>query len=395
MTAPERVSTVDRVRPWLLLRRVGGIDASDLALAGVVTVFAVLDVTLSPDWRGSQAVNLVVVASMALSLVWRRTRPLVPLGAVAAGALALGVAYGSSQTWTGIFLIAVAVYSAAAHSRQLVGVVALTIAVSVAHTGNDPEVRSFGEAIWTSSLAGLALLAGLTGRRLGRRAHDLDALAAQLERDEEERAAAAAAEERRRIAHELHDIISHSLGVLVLQAGAAEHALERHPDQVRDVLQSMRRTGTEAIGEMGTLLGLIRTEGVSSRAPRPSLRDLDDLVARTKGAGLPVSLEVSLGRRTIPAAVELSAYRVVQEALTNVLKHAPAAPTSVTVNQRNSHLEIEIVNEPTAASPTEAPGGRRGLAGLAERLAVFDGELDAGPVPGGGWAVRATFPIPS
>ena len=386
---------MDRVRPPFAQRTVWGVAAGDLAFAGALTVFAALDVTLSPDWRGPQAANLAVVSVMSLSLALRRRHPLVPLAAITAGVFGLGVANGSSQTWTGIFLVAVAVYSAAAHSPHMVAVVTLTFTVALAHVAFDPEVHSFGDAIWGSTLAGLLLLAGLSGRRLRSRTDALDTLAAQLEREEEERAAAAAAEERRRIARELHDIISHSLGVLVLQAGAAEQALERNPDQVREVLQSMRRTGQEAIGEMTTLLSVIRSDSHADRAPQPSLRDLDELVGRTRAAGLRVSLDITLDCQPISAAVELSAYRVVQEALTNVLKHAPGAATRVSVDKADHRLDVHVVNDAPSKAATRPPGGHQGLAGLAERLAVFGGQLQSGPRADGGWAVIATFPISS
>lgn len=395
MTEHLDVSTVGDVsgsgRQWV----VRGVPAGDVALAGVLALFATLDVLLSPDWRGPWAVNVIVVPLMALSVGWRRKSPLIPLASVTVGVAALGVAYGSSQTWTGIFLVAVVVYSAAAHSAHLAAVAALTVAVAAAHVAFDPQVVTFGDALWTSTLAGLTLLAGVSGRSIGNRAQTLDALAAQLERDEEQRAAAAAAEERRRIARELHDIISHSLGVLVLQAGAAEQSLERDPNQVRQVLQSMRRTGQEAIGEMSTLLGLIRTEPEATRAPHLSLNDLDDLVATTRAAGLPVALDVTTGRRPLPAALELSAYRVVQEAITNVLKHAPGANTRITVHHGDHQLDVEVINDAPENSLDSSPGSRQGLAGLAERLAVFGGRLDAGPRPGGGWVVRAAFPLAS
>jgi len=393
MTTGRAVSTVGRVRPPTVRSLLRGSGTGDVALAAVLTVLAVLDVALSPDWRGPTAVNLALVPLMPASLLWRRRLPFLPVAVVTAVFLVLGIAYSSSQTWTGIFVAAVAVYSAAAHTTHLWPVAAWSAAGALAHVTFDPEVHSFGDAIWTSTLTGLAFLAGLTGRRLGSRSEALDTLAAQLEREDTERAAAAVAEERRRIARELHDIISHSLGVLVLQAGAAEQALDRHPEQVREVLQSMRRTGQDAIAEMTTLLGLIRTDPDNARTPQPSLRDLDTLVTRTQAAGLPVELEVTPLARPISAAVELSVYRVVQEALTNVLKHAPGAPTRVSLQELERAIEVAVVNEAPPRPPARAPGSRRGLAGLAERVAVFGGRLHAGPRSDGGWVVQASFPV--
>lgn len=380
----------------LALRRpVFGFAFSDVVLAGALTVFALLDVLLSPDWRGPTVVNVVAVPSMAATLMWRRRRPLVPLATVAVILVLLGATYGSSQAWTMVFVTSVAVYSAAAHSPRLPAVVALSIVAAVAHTVFDPLVQAFGEAMFSSSLTGLALLAGLSGRQLGNRSKALDTIAADLEREEAARAQAAAAEERQRIARELHDIISHSLSVLVLQAGAAEASLDRNPAQVRDVLRSMRRTGQEAIGEMSTLLGLIRPDTHADRAPQPSLRELDELVASTRAAGLPVSIEVSVNSGVLSAAVELSIYRVVQESLTNVLKHAPGARTKVRIGRDERTVEVVVDNEPCPIHAARGPGTRHGLAGLAERLSVFGGHLQAGPQPGGGWRVHASFPVSS
>jgi signal transduction histidine kinase len=258
-------------------------------------------------------------------------------------------------------------------------------------TLRDPEIHTFGDAIWSATLLGLVFLAGLAGRSLQARASAVEQRAAALDREEEERAAAAAAEERRRIARELHDIVSHSLGVLVLQAGAAEQVLERDPDRAREVLRSIRATGQEAIGEMGTLLGLIRGEAVAAREPQPSLADLEGLIARTREAGLAVELEVEGDRRALPAALELSAFRIVQEGLTNALKHARTAQARVILRYGERELEVEVRDDGTGSA--NGRGSRRGLAGIGERVAVFGGRLEAGPRPDGGWTLRAAFPL--
>lgn len=367
------------------------VPAGDVALALALAVFAALDVLLSPDWRGPAPVNVVVAPAMGLSLLWRRTRPLVTLLAVMAGLAGLSLAFGSTQAWTNVFVIVVAVYSAAAYASNPLAVMAVTAAGVTVFTLQDPLIYSFGEALWGSSLAGLTFLAGLGGRALHTRSSALERRAETLDLEEEERAAAAAAAERRRIARELHDIISHSLGVVVLQAGAAEQVLHRDPERAREVLRSIRATGQEAIAEMATLLGLIRGGPELSREPRPCLADLDRLVTTMREAGLVVDLELEGRRPTLPAAVELSAFRVVQEGLTNAAKHASGARVRVRVRFGDEELEIEVVDE---GSPTSnGPGARHGLAGLRERVAVFGGRFESGPLPEGGWLLRATFPL--
>jgi signal transduction histidine kinase len=208
----------------------------------------------------------------------------------------------------------------------------------------------------------------------------------------EELAETAAETERRRIARELHDIVSHGLGVMVLQAGAADQVLDRDPERAHEVLASIRAVGEEAIGQMGTLLGLIRGRGETSLEPQPTLADLQALVARTSEAGLETKLVVQGTHRQLPAGVELSAYRIVQEGLTNALKHASAATTTVTLRYGERSLHVEVADDGHAANGN-GPGSRRGLAGMAERVAVFGGRLQAGPGTDGGWVLRAEFPV--
>ena len=255
----------------------------------------------------------------------------------------------------------------------------------------DPLVHSFGEAVWGPSLAVLTVGVALTGRALRARGSGLERRAEALDREEHRRAAQAAAEERQRIARELHDIISHSLGVVVLQVGAAERVLERDPARAREVLGSIRATGQEAIGEMGTLFGLLDAGPRSSREPQPSLAELDGLVSRMREAGLSAELVIEGERRALPAALELSAFRVVQEGLTNALKHAGPAEVRALLRYGEDRLEVEIADDGTMAG--NGVGSRRGLAGIRERVEIFGGRLDAGPRPGGGWTLHASFPL--
>jgi signal transduction histidine kinase len=301
---------------------------------------------------------------------------------------ALSIAFGGSETSTAVFIMVVAVFSAAAHGSRPELTVALGITTATVQTALDPAVKTFGDAVWDLILLSVTLVVGFGMRA---RTSALEQHAEALERDQEERAAAAVDEERRRIARELHDIISHSLGVLVLQAGAAEQVLERDPERAREVLRSIRATGQEAIGEMGTLLGLIRGEVVASREPQPSLADLDRLVSKMREAGLNVDLEIEGDRRALPAALELSAFRIVQEGLTNALKHAGPAHTHVLLRYGDEELEVEVADN--GSGNGNGRGNRRGLAGIGERVAVFGGRLDAGPRPDGGWTLRAGFPL--
>ena len=365
--------------------------SADPALAIALVVFAELDVFISSDWRGPAAANAVVVAAMALSLAWRRRRPLTVLAVVIGGYVGLSLAFGASQTWSNVFLIVTGVYSAVAYGGEPLLAAALSTAGIVVGALTDPLIHSFGDAVWGPSLVVLTVGAGFAGRSIRARTSALEDRADALDREEQRRAAEAAAEERRRIARELHDIISHSLGVVVLQAGAAERMLGRDPARAQEVLESIRANGLEAIGEMKTLLGLMDSGPRSTREPQPSLSDVDGLVSRMRDAGLDVSLAVEGQHRALPAALELSAFRVVQEGLTNSLKHAGGAHVRAVLRYGKDELEVEIADD--GAAVANGAGSGRGLAGMRERVEIFGGRLAVGPQPGGGWMLHASFPL--
>ena len=356
----------------------------DAAVALVLGVVAETSVFVGSGWRGPAPLNAAGTALVAVSLLWRRSRPMVVLGLFAAVMSALALAFGSSDSPTGLFLLMVALYSAGAYgSRPIVGVALLGLIATV-HLVRDRQVTSFGDAVYLFAVLGLVFLVGM-----GMRARV--ARTAEVERERDTVAAIAVEEERRRIARELHDIISHSLGVLVLQAGAVEQVLERDPERAREALRSIRAIGQEAIAEMGTLLSLVRSEAESSRQPQPSLADLDALVQRTRDAGLGVKLQIEGEPCQLPAPLELSAYRIVQEGLTNALKHAGRAQARVTVRYGDDRLEVEVIDDGAGAG--NGAGTRSGLAGIGERVAVFGGRFEAGPQPDGGWGVRAALPL--
>lgn len=366
------------------------VPPADLALAVVLAVFAELDVLFSGNWLGPDTVHAVVMPVVALSLAWRRRRPLAVLMVVVGGLGGVWVAFGLTESWSNTFIYVTAVYSAVVYGRAPLLAAALAIAGIIVGTVTDPLVTDFGAAVWGPTLVVLTAGAGLTGRAIRARTSALQRRADALDRDERRHAAEAAAEERRRIARELHDIISHGLGVVVLQVGAAERVLTSDPARAREVLESIRATGQEAIGEMGTLLGLLDAGPRSLREPQPSLADLDGLVSRTRDAGLSVELAIEGQPRALPAALELSAFRIVQEGLTNALKHAGTAHVRAVLRYGQDELHVDVTDD--GAGVGNGAGGRRGLAGIRERVEVFGGSLEAGPQSGGGWTLHATFP---
>jgi signal transduction histidine kinase len=205
------------------------------------------------------------------------------------------------------------------------------------------------------------------------------------------------ADERARIARELHDVVAHNVSVMVVQAGAARRTIERDPDRAREALTSVEATGRQALDEMRRLLGVLRTEDEATelRAPQPSVSHLDELVAHVREAGLPVDLVVEGEPRPLMSGVDMSAFRIVQEALTNSLKHAGPAHARVRLRYGEHDLCLEVVDDGRglAADAPASNGGGHGLVGMRERVALFGGELQAGPRTGGGYVVSARIPL--
>ena len=197
-------------------------------------------------------------------------------------------------------------------------------------------------------------------------------------------------EERARIARELHDVIAHHVSMIGLQAGAERHALEGE-SSTRDVLGTIERTGRDALTERRRLLGMLREDGTDPLSTQPGLAHLDVLVSQVREAGLPVQLHVEGERRALPVGLDLSAYRIVQEALTNSLKHAGPATAAVRVRYHDDALELQIADDGTS-TPSRANGGH-GLVGMRERVALYGGSFEAHPRDEGGYLVRALLPI--
>lgn len=204
----------------------------------------------------------------------------------------------------------------------------------------------------------------------------------------------AVAEERQRIARELHDVIAHSVSVMTVQAGAVRRLLQPEQERERLALEAIEATGREALTEMRRLVGLLREQGASAEfSPQPSMRAVDVLVGTVREAGLPVELAVEGEPAELPPGVDLAAYRIIQEALTNALKYAGPANAWVTVRWRDRELEVEIANDGRSGSGGD--GGGHGLVGLRERVALVGGTIASGPRPGGGFVVTAQLPVRS
>jgi signal transduction histidine kinase len=276
--------------------------------------------------------------------------------------------------------------------QALVGLGIVLICAAVV-AGNDPT-GAFGDLVFIY----LAFVASwLGGFGLGFKFRQVTAAeerAARFERDREERARQAVAEERARIARELHDVVGHSVSVMTVQASAVRRLLRPEQQREREALLVVERTGREALAEMRRMVGVLRRpEEAPALAPQPSLEHVDKLVEQAREAGLPVELRIEGDPLPLPAGVDLTAYRLVQEGLTNALKHARAERAQVLVRYSDGDIEITVSDDGQGAGSGD--GGGHGLVGMHERVAVYGGVLEAGPRPEGGYRLRARLPVAS
>jgi signal transduction histidine kinase len=339
---------------------------------------------------------LAAAAMTGLPLAFRRYYPIsVWLVIVAAIVLEHPVGVLPVSLGTAVY----AAYSAIAHSRyRNLAIAAVTVVTVAAAAGLGDELPRFPN--WLTPFLAIvpAAVAGLGLRQLR---HLLADSTAKLSRaDAEARAAteAALAAERSRIAAELHDVVTHNVSVMIVQAGAARKILTTSPADAEDALLAAEATGREAMTELRHLLGLLsaRADAVADSAaftPQPGLDELDTLIGRVSAAGLPAELRVTGEPRPLPPGTDLAAYRVVQEGLTNVLRHAGQARATVAIDW-GADVVITVTDD-GVVDPGEAGAGAargRGLLGLRERLALYGGTVAAGPRPGGGWQLRAVMP---
>jgi signal transduction histidine kinase len=360
----------------------------DELLAGAITALVLVQVVLLDEPVSSRAA--FAAGAVALGVVAaRRTRvPLLFLGllvAVTVVAVAVPALRDTEITAVGLFVL-LAVYTAAAHTsdRRTVIAGALTVALFVADLAMD--------AIYVEGIIFYALLWGApwaAGRAVRRRR--LSELRAEQDKA---RAAAAIGEERARIARELHDVVAHAISVMLLQARGGRRVLEAEPADAREAFATIERTGHQALEEMRRLLGMLRASDEQlALAPQPTLKELDRLVEQVQAAGLPVQVAIEGEPRELPPGVDLSAYRIVQEALTNALKHAGPARARVLLRYDADELELEIADD--GAGSGDGSGSGHGLIGMRERVSVYGGELHAGRRPEGGYALRARLPLGS
>jgi signal transduction histidine kinase len=324
---------------------------------------------------------------MTLPLAWRRRAPLAVTVVLMGSWTAQSLLDDSPQPpQIALLALLLALFSVSAHAerrRALAGGGASLAALLISAPGDAPVLSPLFVGVW------------LAGRLLHERQRLVAALedrASALAREQGETARLAIAEERARIARELHDVVAHSVSVMVVQAGAERLALRDDQQSTRETLLAIEKTGRQALTEMRRLLDMLRTEDDELvLAPEPGLDHLGSLLAHVRDAGLPVELHVEGERAPLPAGVDISAYRIVQEALTNALRHAGPARARVVVRYGEADVEVEVADD--GPGPKQGDGTGHGLVGMRERVALYGGELTTGKGNDGGYVVRARLPF--
>jgi signal transduction histidine kinase len=384
------------------------------SIASLSTTFELIRQIPKAQEPSRPAIVLALFA-VILPLALRRRFPLTVAGVVV-GAFVVGrvllapkvMFLVSWEQYLSIWVCWLALYSAVAHGRRsrlatcwiavlaavLAGEIVREVYFSLASLKGLPLNQAFQLAYNLAFLV-WPLMLGFVVRSLRDRQRELAAQALELQREREENARRAVLEERVRIARELHDVVAHHVSVMGVQAGAARRVMARKPEKAEEVLSSIEESSRQAVVELHRLLGFLRrADQPDQLAPQPDLAQLGALVAQATQAGLSVELSVEGARRPLPPTLEVSAYRVIQEALTNALKHSDGRTATVRVDYTDAALEIEVRDDGSGAGtrPAKTVGGH-GLMGMRERVGLHGGHLSVGGAPDGGFAVRATFPL--
>jgi signal transduction histidine kinase len=341
--------------------------------------------------HGLDALGIALLAIGALGLIGRRRWPVPTLGVAIAATLAyLLLDYAEGPIWLPLII---ALFNAMISGHRLVAWGALALGYPAFMwlpylVGSEPKppnaLAAVGIAAWLLVLGTVAEIARI------RRERSLEA-----NRMRAEEARRRASEERLRIARELHDVLAHNISLINVQAGVALHLIDEQPEQARTALAAIKSASKEALGELRSVLSVLRQadEAPPPRSPAPSVERLDGLVSRASAAGLEVRTEISGTPKTLPAGVDLAAFRIVQEALTNVARHAGHATATIRVGYGEEELTVQVDDNGNGTGQPSTSGGGNGIPGMRERASALGGELEAGPRPGGGFRVLARLPL--
>jgi signal transduction histidine kinase len=383
--------------PTVRLGRLGNVPRDDLLVAVALAVAGQMEIWgfWVESEQGARHVAALFGLAVAVPLAWRRTHALRAFAATTAVYLVWVTLVPPRGSLLPYLIELVAVYSVALYTPPSTSWPAFGVAVAVQVALVVRTTNSLADYTFILSFLLGAWLAGRGMRVRQARAEALFARAVRAEVEREERARTAVVEERGRIARELHDVISHSVSVMVVQAGAAEQVLDSDPGQVRVSLQAIQQTGRDARVELRRLLGILRAadRGRPEYGPQPGLDALPRLAEQLRGTGVRIGLASDGEPRALPAGLDLTAYRIVQEAVTNSVKHAAGAPIEVSLRWCRDSLEIEVLD--SGGADTGATGVGMGLVGMRERVGLYGGDLDHGPQAGSGYRVRARLPLPA
>ena len=396
---PAGVRGLRRVQQWARARPL----TVDIALALLLGAVTAADVAASdpPGAEPADAFAYVLVAAGTVALVWRRSAPLAVATIVSAVLVVYWVAgYGAYLSTLGL----PALYSLVVHGRDrrrtwtaygllCVGLLVIAVPTVIADDTGSEVIHVLNMGLY---LAGAGAVAAIIRNRQ-RIFVDTQRRAERAEADRLAEAERAVARERLRIAREMHDVVAHGMSVVAVQAAAAREIVHANPDKVEEVLERIERVSRESLTEMRRMLGVLRNtrEEDPSLTPQPTLDDVGEAVARSIESGVATELVITGTRRRLPPGIGLAAFRIVQEGLTNVRKHAgPKASATVRIDYEDEQVVLEVVDDGRGAvSGIGRSGGGNGLIGMRERVEAYGGQLTTGPRAGGGYAVRAFLPL--
>jgi signal transduction histidine kinase len=371
---------------WPAVQRGDWLPPVLLGVAATVEVLAV-----DPEARAAAIGTALLACAL---LVWRRRYPLVCATAAGLVLLVVSMRLGvPDDALTVPLLILFAVcFSLGRYVPSWWGAVAVAGLNLSLHWSDGVVVPPLDDVLWAGTLFFAPYGIGRLVHAHDRQGDQLADQARQLVVEQRQVAERAVADERRRIARELHDVIAHSISVMVVQAGAARELLGRDEEGVASSLDEIQRSGRAALGETGRLLGLLREEPATDVEPQPSATDIPRLVEDFRGSGLDVALDLDGSTDGLPAGLDLSLYRIVEEGLTNALKHTPGTKVAVHYRRTADRVEVELTSAASRES-SRIPSGGHGLVGMRERAAVFGGSVTAGPTADGGFLVSARLPL--
>lgn len=388
--------------------------AQDVVIALFVTVMQVQGTVARVAAEGAERpladfgyLGFALLAVSGLVVAVRRRWPVPVFVTVALASLVYyGLDFPDGPGWLGLF---VSLYTLAAYGDGRRSLVIAGVGTSVLATGwlvAAADIQPRAAIGWVFFRIGASIMSAALGESVRSRrviAAEAQKRAERAERTREEEARARVDAERLRIAREVHDTVAHAIAIINVQSGVTAHVLDKRPERAREALRAIEQTSSRALREMRAILGVLRDDD-DGRAPHPGLEQIDEITAKARAAGLDVTLEAASPATPLPSAVGSAAYRILQESITNVIRHVGPTRVTVTVNPGVDVLEIRVTDEGrhTGAGPAARPYGEdtdtsagtgRGILGMRERCRLLGGELDAGPTPAGGFEVTARLPL--